>query len=278
MSAQPPKTIQYVYHFRYNDGREKKFTVELDEQTLAVIRPDQPELPEWTRLKFSQCENCPLSDAVSHCPVAVNLARVVDAFRDDVSYETSDITVVTPQRTYVKNTTLQKGLSSIIGVYMVTSDCPILDKLRPMSRFHLPFATPVETFFRSISSYLTAQFLLMRQQKEPDWSLKKLIEIYKAINIVNRGMSQRLVKASQKDANVNALVILHSFGDGIGYFIDSGLDEIEPMFAVYLNDSNGEIHPSPSALDAEARSGPQAGAGEKSHAPAEDGRPESAST
>ena len=271
MSAQPPKTIQYVYHFRYNDGREKKFTVELDEQTLAVIRPDQadqPELPEWTRLKFSQCENCPLSDEVSHCPVAVNLARVVDAFRADVSYETSDITVETPQRTYVKNTTLQKGLSSIIGVYMVTSDCPILDKLRPMSRFHLPFATPVETFFRSISSYLTAQFLLMRQQKEPDWSLKKLIEIYKAINIVNRGMSQRLVKASQKDANVNALVILHSFGDGIGYFIESGLDEIEPMFAVYLNESNGEIRPSPSGLDA----------GEKPHAPAEDGRPESAST
>lgn len=278
MSAQPQKSIQYVYHFRYNDGREKKFTVELDEQTLAVIRPDQPELPEWTRLKFSQCENCPLSDTISHCPVAVNLARVVDAFRDDVSYETSDITVETPQRTYVKNTTLQKGLSSIIGVYMVTSDCPILDKLRPMSRFHLPFATPVETFFRSISSYLTAQFLLMRQQKEPDWSLKKLIEIYKAINIVNRGMSQRLVKASQKDANVNALVILHSFGDGIGYFIESGLDEIEPMFAVYLNESNGEVRPSSPDLDAEGRSGPQAGVGGKSHAPAEDSRPESAST
>lgn len=238
----PRKTIRYVYRFRYDDGREKEFTVELDEQTLAVVPVENQERPEWTKLKYSQCENCPLSDDVTHCPVAVNLSRVVNAFREDVSYETSDVTVETPQRTYFKRTTLQKGLSSIIGVYMVTSDCPIMDKLRPMSRFHLPFATPVETFFRSISSYLTAQFLMMRQQKEPDWSLKKLVEIYKSINVVNRGMSQRLLNASQKDANVNAVVILHSFGDGIGYFIDSGLDEIEPMFSVYLKETNGEAH------------------------------------
>ncbi|MEX2089727.1 MAG: hypothetical protein WEB62_08135 [Bacteroidota bacterium] len=243
LKAPSRKTIHYRYLFRYEDGREKEFNIELDGETLALIPAEQAEPPEWTKLKYSQCRNCPLPDTVTHCPVAVNLGRLVDAFRDDVSYESTTITVETPQRTYVKKTTLQKGLSSIIGVYMVTSDCPVLDKLRPMSRFHLPFATPVETFFRSISAYLTAQFLLMRKQKEPDWSLDKLVDIYKAINVVNRGMSERLLNASEKDANVNALVILHSFGDGIGYFIEDGLNEIEPMFSVFLKEHNGLAPP-----------------------------------
>lgn len=243
LKAPSRKTIHYRYLFRYEDGREKEFSIELDGETLGVIPAEQTRPPEWTKLKYFQCKNCPLPDTVTHCPVAVNLGRLVDAFRDDVSYESTTITVETPQRTYVKKTTLQKGLSSIIGVYMVTSDCPVLDKLRPMSRFHLPFATPVETFFRSISAYLTAQFLLMRKQKEPDWSLDKLVEIYKSINVVNRGMSERLLNASEKDANVNALVILHSFGDGIGYFIEDGLDEIEPMFSVFLKEHNGLAPP-----------------------------------
>ncbi len=237
---QNTKTLRYIYRFRYEDHREKEFVIELDEQTLELLPDPSPQLPEWTKLKYSQCENCPLSDDVTHCPVAVNIARVVNAFREDVSYETTVVTVETPQRTYMKETTLQKGLSSIIGIYMVTSNCPIMDKLRPMSRFHLPFATPVETFFRSISSYLTAQYLLMRKGEEPDWSLTKLVEIYKAINVVNRGMSQRLLNASEKDANVNALVILHSFGDGISYFIESGLDELEPMFSVFLSSPDGK--------------------------------------
>jgi hypothetical protein len=78
---------------------------------------------------------------------------------------------------------------------------------------------------------------LMKRGKEPDWELKGLREIYKAVNQVNKGMSQRLLDATKKDANVNAVVILHSFGDGISYFIDSGLADIEPMFKVFLKDT-----------------------------------------
>jgi hypothetical protein len=105
-----------------------------------------------------------------------------------------------------------------------------------MTRFHLPFANSIETFFRSVSSYLTAQFLLMRQGRQPDWEMKHLQGIYRAVNLVNKGMTTRLLKATEKDANVNAVVILHSFVDGINYFIESGLAELEPMFAVFMKD------------------------------------------
>jgi len=229
------KTITYLYKFRFQDGREKQFEVVLDEDTLELLRKDPDPKPEWTKLKYSQCENCPLPDTVEHCPVAVSLAGLVEAFSDAASYEAAEVTVETAQRTYFRKTTLQKGLSAIIGIYMSTSNCPVCDKLRPMTRFHLPFANSIETFFRSVSSYLTAQFLMMRQGKTPDWELKGLQEIYKEVNTVNKGMTSRLHRATERDANINAVVILHSFGDGITYFIESGLSDIEPMFQVFLD-------------------------------------------
>jgi hypothetical protein len=143
------------------------------------------------------------------------------------------VTVEAPERTYFKETTLQKGLSSIIGIYMVTSNCPVMDKLRPMVRFHLPFATPTETMFRTVSTYLTGQFVAMREGKKPDWELQKLVEMYKAVSAVNKGMSRRISNASIKDANVNAVIILHSFGDAVPYFIENGLAEIKHMFEIY---------------------------------------------
>lgn len=234
------EVLRYLYKFQFENGTKKEFEILLDAQSLELIQEKDPPKPEWTRLKYFQCENCPLPKEVEYCPVAVNLSRLVETFHNEVSFESTIVTVETAQRTYEKKTTLQKGLSSIIGVYMVTSNCPVMDKLRPMSRFHLPFATSIETFFRSISAYLIAQFLLLRKGKEPDWALKNLREIYKSVNFVNKGMSQRLVNASKKDANANAVVILHSFGDGISYFIDSGLDEIEPMFSTLLDSTENK--------------------------------------
>jgi len=229
------KNIHYLYRFQFENGTDKSFDVVLEEESLELVREEPNVKPDWAKLKFSQCENCPLSDAVEYCPVAVSLAGLVESFSDYVSYEAATVTVETRERTFVKKTTLQKGLSGIIGIYMATSRCPVLSKMRPMTRFHLPFANSFETFFRSISSYITAQFLLMRRGETPDWDLKGLQEIYKEVNTVNKGMSARLHKATEKDANINAVVILHSFGDGISYFIESGLTDLEPMFDVYLN-------------------------------------------
>jgi hypothetical protein len=235
MSDAPSKNlIRFEYKFEFEHGPTTNFDVVLNAATLEIINTEDFPKPEWTKLKYSQCENCPLSSGVEYCPIAVNLAKIVETFRNDVSFETTVVTVKTPERTFVKKTTLQKGLASIIGVLMTTSNCPVMDILRPMARFHLPFATTLETFFRSISTYLTGQFLLARNGNEPDWKLEKLLSYYKAINVVNKGMSMRLANASKQDANVNAVVILHSFGDGISYFIEQGLEEVEPMFSVFM--------------------------------------------
>ncbi|MBI3006406.1 MAG: hypothetical protein HYY49_13500 [Ignavibacteriales bacterium] len=239
--------LRYVYKFKFATGPEKDFEVALDPKSLEIIRDADAPKPDWTRLKFSQCGNCPLDDSVEYCPVALNLSRVVETFRKNDSFEQATVTVETPQRTYVKNVQLQKGISSLIGMIMVTSNCPIMDRLRPMARFHLPFATSLETFYRTVSMYLTAQYFLVRKGESPDWDLTKLLEIYKAISQVNKGMSQRLLNASDKDANVNAVVILHSFGDGVSYFIEDGLTEIKDMFSVYV-DPPKKDDPAPSSI------------------------------
>lgn len=228
------KTISFKYLFSFKDGRQKEFDIDLDERTLELIPPDAVARPEWTNLDFFPCDNCPLIGTVTHCPVAVNLSTLVESFKDVVSYENAEITVETPDRHYVKHTTVQKGLSSIIGIVMVTSNCPVMDELRPMTRYHLPFATTEETLFRAVSYYLTRQYFTMKEGKAPDWALNNLIEIYKRVSVVNIGISKRVSNASQKDANVNAIVILHSFGDSVSYFIESGLSEIKYLFEKFI--------------------------------------------
>ena len=216
-------TIRYLYRFKFSNGTEKEFEVRLNAQTLELMSKKDAPKPAWTKLKYFQCSNCPLSDDVEYCPVAVNLSTLVEAFKDSISFEPTSVRVQTAERTYEKEAPLQRGLSSIVGMYMVTSNCPVLDHLRPMVRFHLPFPSMDETVYRTVSMYLTSQFLLMRKGEKPDWELKHLVELFKALVPVNRGMSSRLSHASNEDANVNAVIILATQGTMVPNYIESSL-------------------------------------------------------
>ena len=227
------ETIRFLYTFEFPDGTKKEFEVLLNAKTLELVTKKDLPKPAWTKLKYKQCEHCPLGDEHEYCPVAVNFSALVESFKDSVSYESTNVRVQTNERIYEKTTTLQKGLSSIIGIYMVTSDCPVMDKLRPMVRFHLPFGSLEETVYRAASMYLTAQYLLMRKGKTPDWDLKKLVEIYKAVANVNRGISKRLSSATEEDANMNAVVILSAYAEMVPFSIENQLSELEYVFSEY---------------------------------------------
>jgi hypothetical protein len=227
------ETLRFLYTFEFPDNTEKEFEVQLNSKTLELVTKKDLPKPAWTKLKYKQCEQCPLGDEHEYCPVAVNLAALVESFKDSVSFESTNVRVQTNERIFEKTTTLQKGLSSIIGMYMVTSDCPVMDKLRPMVRFHLPFGSMEETVYRAVSMYLTAQYLLMRKGKTPDWDLKKLVDIYRAVTHVNRGISKRLSSASEEDANMNAVVILSAYAEMVPFSIEHHLAELEYIFSEY---------------------------------------------
>jgi len=229
------KSITIEYKYSFQSGMVNKFTMVLDHTTLALQFEKRPTPPLWALLNHTKCEICPL-DEKKHtcCPVALNFADIVEQFKDMVSYENVDVVVTTEDRTYSKATSLQLGLSPLIGIIMASSGCPIMDHLRPMVRFHLPFASLEETIFRMASMFLMAQYFQKQDGKSPAWTLDGLANVYTQVGVVNRDFALRLRDAAKKDANVNALVNLDCFAQMVPLAADDLLREIKPYFAAYL--------------------------------------------
>jgi hypothetical protein len=180
----------YIYTFLFPDGEEKLFHITLD-ASAHYRNSSQEAQPEWTRLPHHQCPHCLLTTAdASHCPIAVNLADLVAAFQDTVSYRDCTVSCVGSERTVTKDTSVQDGLSSIMGIIMATSGCPTLDLLRPMAWFHLPFATIDESLFRSASTYLLRQYFEVQQGEQPDFSLGRIKAHYARIERVTTASSR----------------------------------------------------------------------------------------
>jgi len=223
-------TLRFAYKFQFDDGKEKEFTILLDARTLRILTPPISTKPEWTKLEYQKCANCPLGPENEHCPVALNLSHLVDEFKYSTSYEKTWCVVEAPERTYAQETSVQTSLASVMGIIMVTSGCPILDRLRPMVRFHLPFATALESVYRIISMYLLSQLFRMKEGDDPDWDLDELNELYQQIGKVNKGLWNRLSKASSFDANVNAVIVLNTFGDAVRFSLKKDLEDLAPLF------------------------------------------------
>ena len=234
------ETVTIEYQFRLSSGVERTFTVRLKKPTFEIISVRQSVLPEWTKLTHHQCSNCPL-DPQQHarCPIAANLVDVIEAFRDCLSTEEADITIRSESREYHKRSPVQYGVGSLMGLYMVVSGCPIMDKLRPMVYTHLPFATVEDTMFRAVSMYLLAQYFLSQRGKTPDWKLEKLVRIYEDISMVNQSFARRLLSINPKDASLNALVGLDCFATATAFsIVQDSLHEIEPLFRAYLEEDH----------------------------------------
>lgn len=207
-----PESITIHYQFVFPDGETTAFSLDLDRNDLRLAPPDGEEPPPWTALDNQQCPDCPFTVvSTPQCPIARNLARVVACFDQRFSYQSVSVTVVTEARSYHKETTLQEGLSALLGIVMVTSGCPPMGQLKPLVRFHLPFATLEETTFRTISLHLITQLLRQQRGLPAAFDLDGLNGIYAGVAAVNNHFAKRLRTAAQKDANLNALVNLDCF-------------------------------------------------------------------
>lgn len=232
-----PGKLSYTYDFAFPDGKAARINLELEQETLTLVPEPQREYPAWASLDFDKCPGCMLDPRLDPlCPVAVSLVQPVGVFRDSLAYEEAVVTVQTPERKYVKDSSMQEALSSLVGLAMATSGCPMLEKLRPMARFHLPFATPDETTHRVLGSYLLAQYIRTKEGAEPDWELKYLQSMYDAIRTVNKHVVLRLRHvAGLKDASLNALLNLDCFAINIKLSMDlSAIQEIRDMYSAYM--------------------------------------------
>ncbi|MEI7750527.1 MAG: hypothetical protein WCJ71_00420 [Candidatus Omnitrophota bacterium] len=232
----PQTPLGFEYEFVFPDKRKKTFSIRLDPHTLGLMAPSGKELPAWTRLDCCQCPNCPLTiKEHPFCPVAQNLFPVIEAFSCDISYHEVSVTIRTEPRDYQKTVPLQSALRSLFGIYMATSGCPVLDKLRPLVFTHLPFATTKETAYRAISMYVMAQFFIQRRGGKPDWELKDLEQIYKEVEIVNQAFHKRLSSTKIQDATLNAICSLNCYAQFTGMALSfDQLKELEALFSAYF--------------------------------------------
>ncbi len=230
------KPLTFRYRFRFKSGEEKGVSVQLDAVTLKLLPPAKSSYPEWTKLSYHQCPNCPLKESEHpHCPAAVSLVDLVEAMSQVISHEEVDVTIESEARRYEKHTSIQRGVSSLTGLYMATSGCPVMGQLRPMVRQHLPFATLAETEYRVLSMYLLAQYFVAKRGGTPDWELTYLREMYDDIRKVNKAFCERLAAIPAEDANLNALIILDTFADSITFSINEQLlDELEQLFLPFF--------------------------------------------
>jgi len=192
-------------------------------------------LPEWTRLGFHQCSNCPLSQQHHpYCPLAANLVDLVDLCDGLVSYTEVRLIVTVPERQIVANTTVQRAASSMLGLVMATCPCPHTLPFRPMARFHLPLASEEETIYRSTSMYFLAQYFLNQQGIEPDLELTGLNTIYTNVQTINCAMAERLRHINVTDGAINSMVLLDLLAKALPYSLDETLEQFRYLFNAYF--------------------------------------------
>ncbi len=92
-----------------------------------------------------------------HCPAALQMASILEPLKALVSFDRVGVTVLQAERTVYAETDAQHAFSSVLGLIMATAGCPWTDHLRPMARFHLPFASEIETVYRGIGMFLLAR-------------------------------------------------------------------------------------------------------------------------
>jgi len=226
-------TIQYRFTFKKNIQEVFDFALDLDRLELIAARPKK--LPLWARLDFFKCKHCPFTVQKQHyCPLAVNLVEIVSCFEGMLSYDKVHVEVLTGERLVSQHTTVQRGMSSLMGLLIATSRCPYTDFFKPMARFHQPLADENETIYRALSTYLLAQYFKKQEGLPAGLNFDDLTMIYRNMQIVNTAIAKRLRAATSTDSSVNAIVLLDILAQALPFTIKKSLEKIRDLFEPFL--------------------------------------------
>ena len=190
--------IKYIFEMT---DKTVDYTVDFDRDLYTN------EGPQWAILDYHKCRKCPLENQ-THCPVASDIAPLIELFSQVKSIEKTKITVEMPERTIIKNAGVQEGIRAIFGLIMATSGCPVMNRLKPLAYNHLPFATLDETIEKTVKDYLFKQYLLELEGEETDWELNKLTLLFNKIFDINNDFLVRFREYSKRDSTVNAMISL----------------------------------------------------------------------
>jgi len=220
--------INYSFIFT-NQEKNLQYSIQVDASPKSVPQIEPENCPEWTKLSFKQCPNCPLKPK-DHpiCPAAYAMKDVVNDCKTLLSYQEVEIKVSFANRVIESKTKVQDALSSLLGLVLANSACPRFDFFRPMAYFHLPLATAEETMFRVLSCYLLASYFKGRVSSGVD--LDPLYGVYQELQMVNTHLAKRIGSLSEGDATQNAVVLLHLLSCILPETLDHSLHDLRPLF------------------------------------------------
>ncbi|RLT93477.1 DUF6901 family protein [Ketobacter sp.] len=217
--------IQYRFDI---EGTALEYEVDVDRH--FDFNAERQDAPEWAKLKHNQCPNCPLTvKDCQYCPVAIDLSAVVTDFQQMPAQKTAMVRVSTPEREYKKETRLEEGLRSLMGLIMGSSACPILTQLKPNARNHLPFASQDDFIIRSTALYLLKQYFNYREGKRPDWELQGLISLNQELQTLNEAFWGRVKEACEGDSNLQALLSFLDMSSSVSYSLEAQLQKVKPL-------------------------------------------------
>lgn len=219
--------IEYV--LTMSEGREVRFAVDVERPARAL--PVVQDAPFWTALAYHRCPTCPLPADAPACPPALDLVEVIDRFAEVLSIETARVRVVTKERIVEKTTDTQTALQSLVGLIMASSQCPILGRLKPLARTHLPFSTVEETITRTASAFLLREYFRYKDGEQPDLDLDGLRALYAELQDVNIAFSDRIRAAAKRDASLNAVALLFSIAALVSASLEDDLKKVRPLYA-----------------------------------------------
>jgi hypothetical protein len=164
------------------------------------------------------------------CPIAANIADLVDRFKNILSHKNCLVVCETMDRSYSKQTSAMEALTSVFGIIMATSNCPVMNFLKPMARFHLPFSSIEETTARSTSLFLLGQYFEYKKGRVKSFDFDRLEKNYAKVQLVNEGLLARIRSLGNQDADKNAIITLHSLSQFLSLEMDFSLNTIAHLF------------------------------------------------
>lgn len=217
-------SISYLFHIE--DKEDVVFEVLIDSTSMTHSIPQDFKEPEW-----SSSFKCSFmtDDKKNCCSLCKCIAYVTNEFKDIKVDTPATISVRTENRNYTIKQNIKTGLFSILGLYMSTSNCPHFAFLKPMAKFHLPFASDIETVFRSIGTYLLGEYFRFKDGIVPDWDLQALSTLYEQVSKIDLEIAEHLKKISPD--SIEPIMILNSFADLFTKDIKEKLDKIEPFYS-----------------------------------------------
>lgn len=217
------------YRFSLGDGERVDFRIDPDRKPGLELNASRP--ADWTKLEFCQCANCPLkAQDHTYCPAALDIQQAAERFKEVISYSRVMVEVETPSRNYSKECDAQTGLQSLLGLLMATSACPLTARLKALAVFHLPFASPEETLFRTVGAHLIRQYYRRKSGQEIDLDLNELDQYYAELEVLNEHFMKRIQAASENDCNMNAVYALMGIGLSVRFSLEDNLNELAAQF------------------------------------------------